>query len=373
MIISHTEHQKTGDGLYVGWGPTVNEINFLSQYWEEVIHVACLEKGVEPRGSSIGYVSDKIQLETIPTFGGKRFWQKLDILWKMPYILWKVQKSLKNASHVQLRVPMGIGIFLIPYFALRRKSKYIFWVKYANNWGSKHVPLGYKIQRYLLKKNLLQCAVTINGFWPNQEKHCISFENPCLNVHQITLGDDAINKKKDFSSKEVVFVGRIELEKGVDVLIEFFDEFDNLEIEFFHIVGDGNLAVPIKEVLNRKQIPFKFYGTLTQVQLFEILAKCDAIILPSRSEGFPKVLAEAMNFGCIPICSNVGSIGHYIEDNVSGFILDNIDRNGIYQKWNQHQHLDKQKRYEILKNAKTVANKFTFERYYEKLNLEVFV
>jgi len=373
VIISHTEHQKTKDGQYVGWGPTVNEINFLSQYWEEVVHVACLEKGVEPRGSSIGYVSDKIKLETIPTFGGRRFWQKLDIFWKMPYILWKVQKSLKNASHVQLRVPMGIGIFLIPYFAIRRKSRYIFWVKYANNWGSEQVPLGYKMQRYLLKKNFLKCKVTINGFWPNQEKHCISFENPCLNEHQITLGDSAINRKEDFSSKEVVFVGRIEFEKGVDVLIEFLDGFHNLEIAFFHVVGDGNLANQLKEVLIKKQIPHKFYGTLTQVQLFEILEKCDAIILPSRSEGFPKVLAEAMNFGCVPICSNVGSIGHYIEDSVSGFILEKIDSNGIYQKWNQHQLSAKQKRNEILKNAKTVANKFTFERYYEKLNKEVFV
>jgi hypothetical protein len=162
VIISHTEHQQSGDGSFVGWGPTVNEINYLSNHWKEVVHVACLEKGKAVKGSSVGYSNSNIHFEAIPTFGGRRIWQKLDILWKMPLILWKVQKSIKGASHVQLRVPMGIGLFLIPFFAFRNQSKYIFWVKYANNWGSSHVSFGYRIQRWFLKKNILnmlQCLL----------------------------------------------------------------------------------------------------------------------------------------------------------------------------------------------------------------------
>ena len=196
VIISHTEHQQAADGSFVGWGPTVNEINYLSHHWEEVVHVACLEKGVALKGSSVGYTNSNTYFNPIPTFGGKQFWQKLDILWKMPYILWKVQKSLNGASHVQLRVPMGIGIFLIPFFALRNKSKYVFWVKYANNWGASSIPLGYKIQQSLLQKNVTKAKVTINGFWPNQLKYCISFENPCLTEMQITEGKYVIETKK---------------------------------------------------------------------------------------------------------------------------------------------------------------------------------
>ncbi len=126
VIISHTEHQQAADGSFVGWGPTVNEINYLSNHWVEVVHIACLEKCKAVKGSSVGYSNKNVHFEVIPTFGGKRIWQKLDILWKMPLILWKVQKSIKGASHVQLRVPMGIGIFLIPFFAFRKQSKYIF-------------------------------------------------------------------------------------------------------------------------------------------------------------------------------------------------------------------------------------------------------
>jgi hypothetical protein len=120
----------------------------------------------------------------------------------MPLILWKVQKSITGASHVQLRVPMGIGIFLIPFFTFRNRSKYIFWVKYANNWGSYHVPIGYRIQRWFLKKNILNSKVTINGTWPNQPRQCISFENPCLTENQISEGNKIIQSKIKVSSSK---------------------------------------------------------------------------------------------------------------------------------------------------------------------------
>ena len=42
VIISHTEHYVNSDGAIVGWGSTVNEINYLADYWSKVVHVACL-------------------------------------------------------------------------------------------------------------------------------------------------------------------------------------------------------------------------------------------------------------------------------------------------------------------------------------------
>jgi glycosyltransferase involved in cell wall biosynthesis len=372
VIISHTEHQKTIDGNYVGWGPTVNEINFLSEHWEEVIHVACLEKNVKVRGSSVGYISDKIKFEPIPTFGGKKFWQKLDILWKMPLILHKVKKSLKGASHVQLRVPMGIGIFLIPFFALRNQSKYIFWVKYANNWDSKYVPLGYKIQRYLLKKNFLNCKVTINGIWPNQPKHCISFENPCLTNLHVEDGLKIIKQKKYSIPYEVIFVGRLDKEKGVDILIEFMEHIDKDLIVIFHIVGRGDLEIDLEKAMLTNGVNYKMHGSLNQSELFEILKWCFAIFLPSRSEGFPKVLAEAMNFGCIPISSSVGSISHHIKNLESGIIMSDISIGGLIAAWKNFQSLNFESKLTLAQNGFGVSQNFTFERYLNNLKNKVF-
>ncbi len=372
VIISHTEHQQAADGSFVGWGPTINEINYLSQYWSEVVHVACIEKGVTEKGSSVAYSNSNVHFEDIPTFGGKQIWHKLDILWKMPRILWKVQKSLKGASHVQLRVPMGIGIFLIPFFALRNKSKYVFWVKYANNWGANSIPLGYKIQRWLLKENVTKSKVTINGFWPNQPEHCISFENPCLTEMQISEGKFVIDSKKFDSPFNLIFVGRIDAAKGVDILIDFIGKITIADIGFFHIIGEGDLKSQLEKAINEIGIPSKFYGNLTQVELFEILKKAHCILLPSKSEGFPKVLAEAMNYGCIPIASNVGSISHYIKDGVSGIILDHITVRSLISAWQGFLNLNAQSKLRIAKNGLEISHKFTVEKYLHKLKLEIF-
>jgi len=370
VIISHTEHQQAADGSFVGWGPTVNEINYLSNHWDEVVHVACLEKGKAVKGSSVGYSNKNVHFEAIPTFGGKRISQKLDIIWKMPLILWKVQKSIKGASHVQLRAPMGIGLFLIPFFAFRKQSKYIFWVKYANNWESSLVPFGYRIQRWFLKKNILNSKVTINGFWPNQSDHCISFENPCLTEMQITEGKVVIDSKKFDSPFNIIFVGRINSAKGVDILIDFIGKIKNSDIGFFHVVGEGELKSEFEKALNSHGIPNKFYGTLTQVELFEILKDAHCILLPSKSEGFPKVLAEAMNYGTIAIASNVGSIAHYIKDGISGNIMNDISERGLNEAWQNF--LNSNAKLTFAQNGFEVSEKFTFEKYVNNLEIKIF-
>ena len=92
VIISHTEHYRK-DGEYVGWGPTITEINFLAQYWDEVVHISCLLDS-EPPGSSLPYKLKNIRFVSIPPFGGPNWKDKLGILFKMPRIIFKIKNSI---------------------------------------------------------------------------------------------------------------------------------------------------------------------------------------------------------------------------------------------------------------------------------------
>lgn len=370
VIISHTGHQIHPVYGPVGWGPTVREINFLAGYWQEVVHVACLEH-VAPAGSSLPYTNRNICFVSIPTFGGTRWWQKLDILIKAPQILLSVHKALKGASEVQVRLPMGIGLILLPYFKLVSPLKYKMWIKYATNWGKSPDSLSYRWQKHLLQSNWLSCPVTINGAWPDQPEHCKTFENPCLTQEQFERGEAIARSKILAPPYTFIFIGRIDSNKGVDLLIKSIPHWPKHKIAKIHIVGEGPLLETLNTTLLEAGLAAEFHGSTTQEYIFNLLEASHFLILPSKSEGFPKVLAEGLNLGCIPIASSVGSIPHYIRHYSNGLLISELNDSALTNAVLQAVDLNSSLHKEIIGVGRHLARQFTFEYYLQLLKKEI--
>jgi len=373
VIISHTPHQVHPIMGTVGWGPTVNEINFLAGHWTEVVHIACLTDN-KAANSSLPYISKNIRFIPIPPFGGKRLIQKLGVIWLAPSIIRIVRKSVSGASHVQLRVPMGIGLFLIPFFSFQRNRKYNLWIKYANNWAQLHPPMGFRIQRFMLKKNIARCKVTINGFWSKQENHCVSFENPCLTVSQIDEGKMVAEKKVFIPPFNLVFAGRLEDAKGVSRILNALEQIPNDLINEMVFIGNGQNKDVYNKRAEKLSVRVIFTGDLPQNEVHKRFISSHFILLPTTaSEGFPKVLAEAACYGCIPVATELASIGHYIENGKSGFLFHelNLDRkfaNGLMDILKTPSST----LHSIALNGLDLAERFTFYRYLSNLKKKVF-
>ncbi len=114
-----------------------------------------------------------------------------------------------------------------------------------------------------------------------------------------------------------------------------------------------------------------FHGFLGKDEVHELLAASHFLLLPSDSEGFPKVIAEGACYGVIPVVSNVGSIGHYVNEG-NGFVWDIKSNNSYHSVLLQAIETDKVKLKEISKNGLELAEKFTFENYLKKLNRHIF-
>jgi glycosyltransferase involved in cell wall biosynthesis len=366
VVISHTAHRKSEFGQLFGWGPTVEEINYLSNFFDKVIHVSCYEQSQLIPKSYRKYVNSNVEFLPIPLFGGASIFKKLGILFKMPTIVRQIEKALIGASHVQLRVPMGIGVFLIPYFSLRSR-KFIFWLKYANNWGDPSPKMGFRIQRYMLKQNWANCKVTINGNWqPNQEDHCISFENPCLYKNEV-LDLTSIYQHKQYSPPyKLLFVGRIEHEKGVGIVLDWLSNVELNKIEKITFVGEGkDLDCFLKKSkdLGLENIVV-FTGSRTREEIQKLYKEYHFFLFPSMaSEGFPKVIAEAMAFGCVPITSEVSSLKEFLQKSDAGiswadFVSQEIENIKITES--------------MIERGFEIARKYTFENYIDRLNREVF-
>ncbi len=365
-IISHTEHHKQADGTIVGWGPTVSEINHLAQDFEEIYHIAFLHPGTPPP-SSLPYTSSNIKFIPLNPVGGKGMGAKLKVVWSIPGVIATVRRTLKKVDAFQLRTPTGIGVFLIPYLTLFSKKKG--WYKYAGNWNQENPPLGYALQRWMLKRQSRK--VTINGKWPEQPKHCLTFENPCLTEEERQEGL-IITKNKSFEPPYTFcFVGRLEDPKGVQRIIDAFGKMGDLDrVKAIHFIGNGEKSDYYQRQCKELGLPAIFHGFLDRAMVFGIYKEAHFILLPSDSEGFPKVIAEAMNYGCIPLVSDISSIGQYVNHK-NGFLLSPIDE--VHLKGLLEQALaenaDELKRMAL--DCYLVASKFTFQNYRNRLQQEL--
>jgi glycosyltransferase involved in cell wall biosynthesis len=340
----------------------------LSNHWEEIVHVACFTKESSD-ASMLPYPNANIRFCAIPIFGGIGFIEKLSVFTSALTIIRIILKEVNGASHVQIRVPMGIGVYVLPLF-LFIPRKFILWVKYANNWGHVSNSLGYRFQRWFLGKNFLKCVATINGFWPNQKKHLKSFENPCINNEQFQFGK-AIDKSFDNKLK-VIFAGRLEEAKGIDLILKVLKTLPQDRFEEWVFIGEGPLKKALQNATKKLKINAKFPGFVSQSEVHRYLANADILILPSKSEGFPKIVAEAWNYKVIPVVSPVGSLPHYLKNGKNGFIMDDVSKKSLNNVFEEFLKMTPQKLQGIAQNGQELAHKFTFEYYYKHLQKEVF-
>ncbi len=364
LVVSHTEHYIDDKGIVYGWGATVKELDAMAERFGEVVHVACLHKTKTIPPSSLPYKSN-VKFVSIPPFGGNGLINKIKIITSAIDNLRVIKKELKKADVFQFRAPTSIGLYLIPFFTFFSKKKG--WYKYAGNWKQKNPPLSYRLQRWMLT-NLQKRKVTINVRLDNQHTKCVTFENTCLTEYDMQEGLGLLRVKDYSQVLRICFVGRMDAEKGV---YDIVDAVKNSKYKFASIdfIGDGPELNKLKQYTVDSNVVVNFHGSLNRVAVFEIYKQSHLILLPSKSEGFPKVIAEAANFGCVPVVSDVSSIGQYINE-TNGFLWD--IKECSFTTYFDSLNIDDAVtlKTKALK-AHEMAKSFTYNNYLDKLQSEI--
>lgn len=123
----------------------------------------------------------------------------------------------------------------------------------------------------------------------------------------------------------ILFVGRIEKMKGVDVLLRAFEglvvrhKTQDTRAEL-HIVGDGSLKNTLESCVS-KLSSVHFLGYLRNEALHREYAEAEIFCGLSRSEGLGNVFLEAQAAGCAVLATNVGGIPDIVQDNVTGLLI----------------------------------------------------
>jgi len=119
------------------------------------------------------------------------------------------------------------------------------------------------------------------------------------------------------------FIGRLDAQKGYDLLLEaLIDVLEDTEIQVV-IVGAGRADLVEQTRAVEKKFPSKlFYAGWMGPERYALLAGCDWTLLPSRWEPCGLVQMEAMRVGTLPIVAPTGGLRDTVEDGVNGIWTD---------------------------------------------------
>lgn len=147
----------------------------------------------------------------------------------------------------------------------------------------------------------------VNNYWcPNPYR---AYQ---INVKKLNRGQEVI----------ILFVGRVSLIKGCDVLLALIESTQDLNLSFVFV---GNLEIDFSPFLKFKNV--NFLGHVNKDELDELYRKAHLMIFPTRNEGSALISYEAMAYGLPMITTpNCGSL--YI-DNLHGRVGDYFDFQSI--------------------------------------------
>ena len=167
---------------------------------------------------------------------------------------------------------------------------------------------------YYQHYNVLEDKVKIMPNWVNLE----DFKD---------LNQDIVNKYKlDNNKKYILFIHRLSRRKGADYIVSVAKSFiDNQDIEFL-IAGDGPYAERLKNEIKENNLKnIRLLGRTPTKETPYLMKVSKIFFMPSKEEGFPRVLLESMASGLPYVAFDVGGTREISPREEQEFIYDFAD------------------------------------------------
>ncbi len=139
-----------------------------------------------------------------------------------------------------------------------------------------------------------------------------------------------VPQKKE--KNHILFVGRLDKEKNLGLLIEVLGELkEKFDFEL-KIVGDGPLKKKLELQAKKAGIKFNFFGQVKHSELPFFFGSALIFVLPSFFEVMPVVVLEAMSSECAVIASDAFGIKDQIDSGKNGFVFEKGNKQQLKER-----------------------------------------
>ena len=376
-IITHASHKRKENTMF-SYEPYVREMNLWTPHATEVQIIAPIGEG-EITSIETSYNHKNIQLIPIAAFDVLSIKNTLKTLRLLPKTAYNIYKTMLWADHIHLRCPGNIGLigcFVQLLFPNKPKT-----AKYAGNWDPKaKQPWSYRLQKWILSNPFLtkNMKVLVYGEWPNQSKNIVPFFT--ASYSEIEKKSMKINEfSKSFSNSttlnqtnndliKLLFVGSLASGKQPLLSVQVVQQ---LKLKGYHaqldIYGEGIERTTIENYLKKYGLEnvIVLHGNVNKETIKKAYQQAHFLLFISKSEGWPKAVAEAMFWACLPITSNVSCIPFMLDNGNRGAIVSS-DIKEISRAIEEYLK-DEQKYKDQTNKAMVWSRIFTLEKFEEEI------
>jgi glycosyltransferase involved in cell wall biosynthesis len=219
----------------------------------------------------------------------------------------------------------------LPYFAWIRGGDYYFMKENA-------------IKRGMIRRVLHDTLVLVQTEGIRTD---VAEEFPQSELRVLGNGVDLPDATAD--GKAVIFVGRLEEQKGVNTLI---DAMAGLH-ERLVVVGDGSERDALEARAADRSVDVDFVGEVPPEAVTDHLLRAQLFVLPStRGEGLPNAVLEAMAVGLPVVGTDTGGVADAIVEGETGYVVDPGDTDALGTRITELCS-DDEKRQQMSKAART--------------------
>lgn len=204
-------------------------------------------------------------------------------------------------------------------------------------WSLEQKWLKKKIARLLYQDRDLKCAAALHATAASEAEQFrkLGFKNPIIvSPNGVNVPKCVLAEKNAKGAKRVLFVSRMHPKKGVLELVEAFkkvvsggvEECRSWKVELVYTVSgelereyEAKVKARVKELVLEDQ--FIFTGALNDEEKWQAYGRADLFVLPTYSENFGIVVAEALWAG-VPVITTKGTPWKELEDRRCGKWID---------------------------------------------------